>query len=85
MKRLTSNMKNPDGREKPDGAYSGEATARRGWMASLVLAGAIVAVGIGLSAVINPLLGRYVHWDWVAVLAPTLLIALTIALRRRWV
>ena len=79
MKRLITNKGNPDK------ANIREATARRGWVASLVLAAVIVAVGIALSAVINPLLGRYVHWDWVAVLAPTLLIALAIALRRRWV
>ena len=79
MKRLTTK------RESPDGAYGEEAGARRGWVVSLALAAVIVAVGIGLSAVINPLLGRYVHWDWVAVLAPTLLITLAIALRRRWV
>ena len=79
MKRLISNKKSPEG------AYGREATARRGWVVSLALAAVIVAVGIGLSAVINPLLGRYVHWDWVAVLAPTLLIALAIALRHRWV
>ena len=85
MKRLTSKMENPEGRENPDRAYGVEARTRRGWMTSLVLAAVIVVVGIGLSAVINPLLGRYVHWDWVAVLAPTLLITLAIALRRRWV
>ena len=79
MKRLTTNKKSPGG------TYGREATARRGWVVSLALAAVIVAVGIGLSAVINPLLGRYVHWDWVAVLAPTLLIALAIALRHRWV
>ena len=79
MKRLTANKKTPN---EP---YGRESTANRGWGASLGLAAVIVGIGIGLSAVINPLLGRYVHWDWVAVLAPTLLITLAIALRRRWV
>ena len=44
-----------------------------------------MGIGIGLSAVINPLLGRYVHWDWMAVLAPALFVALAVSLRRRWV
>jgi hypothetical protein len=79
MKRLTTNKKTPN---EP---YGREATAHRGWGASLGLAAVIVGIGIGLSAVINPLVGRYVHWDWVAVLAPILLITLAIALRRRWV
>ena len=84
-------MKRPiDSKEKPGvashtGAHDREARAHRGWGISLGLAVVIVSAGIGLSAVINPLLGRYVHWDWMAVLAPTLLVVLAIALRRRWV
>ncbi|MDA0988305.1 MAG: hypothetical protein O2783_04090 [Chloroflexi bacterium] len=75
MKRLTTNEEDP---------VEAHATARRGWAVSLGLAAVIVSIGIGLSAVINPLLGRYVHWDWVAGLASALFVALTIALRRRW-
>ena len=62
-----------------------EARAYRGWGISLGLAVVIVGAGIGLSAVIYPLLGRYVHWDWMAFLAPTLFVALAVSLRRRWV
>ena len=58
---------------------------KRGWLTSLGTALAIVGVGVALSAVVNPLLGRYVHWDWMAAVAPTALVLLTIALRRRWV
>ena len=37
--------------------------AKRSWLFSLGLALTIVGVGVALSAVVNPLLGRYVHWD----------------------
>jgi hypothetical protein len=84
MKRPTINKGKPSvaGRK---GDHDREARAHRGWGISLGLAVVIVGAAIGLSAVINPLLGRYVHWDWMAFLAPTLLVALAIALRRRWV
>ena len=52
---------------------------------SLAVAAAVVGVSILLSAAVNPLFGRAVHWDWMAVLAPTLFAALTVALRRRWI
>ena len=69
----------------PKGARGREATAHRGWGISIGLAVVFVGIGIGLSAVINPLLGRYVHWDWMAVLAPALLVVLALALHRRWI
>jgi hypothetical protein len=49
------------------------------------LSAAVVAVSVVASATVNPMLGRSVHWDWMAVAAPTLLVVLVIALRRRWV
>jgi hypothetical protein len=49
------------------------------------VAAVLVGVGIFLSAVLNPLFGRYVHWDWMAVLAPVLFIAAVAAVRRRWI
>ena len=68
-------------------AESGKRTpvGKRSWKASLAAAAAIVGVSILLSATVNPLFGRYVHWDWMAVAAPTLVVALAVALRRRWV
>jgi hypothetical protein len=39
---------------------------------------------VALSATINPLLGRYLHWDRILVGAPVGLVALALALRRRW-
>ncbi|MDA1215392.1 MAG: hypothetical protein O2812_00780 [Chloroflexi bacterium] len=57
----------------------------RSWRLSAVAAVALVTLGVSLSAIINPLLGRYVHWDWMAGLAPALFILALFALRRRWV
>ena len=52
---------------------------------SLTWAAVIVGIAILLSATVNPQLGRAVHWDWMAGLAPTLFVAMALALRRRWV
>ncbi len=68
-----SNGASPGGREN------------RSWVIAIPVAAILVGVGVFLSAVINPLFGRYVHWDWMAVLAPVLFIAAVAAVRRRWV
>ena len=57
----------------------------RSWVSSLTWAVAIVGVSIIASAAINPLFGRYVHWDWMAGVAPVSFAVLAIAFRRRWV
>ena len=57
----------------------------RSWPVSILMAAVLVGVGVFLSAVINPLFGRYVHWDWMAVLAPVLFVVAIAAVRRRWV
>ncbi len=59
--------------------------AKRSWFISLGLALTIVGVGVALSAVVNPLLGRSVHWDWMAGVAPAAMALLTLAFHRRWV
>ena len=59
--------------------------AKRSWLVSFGLAAALVGVGVALSAVVNPVFGRYVHWDWMAGVAPAMLLLLAVALRRRWV
>lgn len=43
-----------------------------------------IGFGIGLSAIVNPMLGRRVHWDWAVVMGVSLFVALALALQRRW-
>jgi len=50
---------------------SGSGRENRSWIVSIPVAAVLVGVGVFLSAVINPLFGRYVHWDWMAILATT--------------
>ncbi|MCH7801305.1 MAG: hypothetical protein IIC24_07145 [Chloroflexi bacterium] len=57
----------------------------RGWAYSLLWALLIVGLSIVASATINPLFGRYVHWDWMAGVAPVGFVLVTLAFRRRWV
>ena len=58
---------------------------QRSWFVSLTVATVVVGASILVSAVVNPLFGRYVHWDWMAGLAPTLYVITVVVLRRRWV
>lgn len=57
----------------------------RSWTFSLFWAALVVGVAIVASATINPLFGRFVHWDWMAGVAPVGFISLALAFRRRWV
>ena len=57
----------------------------RSWTSSVIWAVAIVGISIIASATINPLFGRFVHWDWMAGVAPASFVILAIAFRRRWV
>ena len=50
---------------------------------SLAWAMAIVWLMVGLSSLVNPMLDRRVHWDWMAVLAPAILLVVTWGIRRR--
>jgi len=54
------------------------------WIVSISVVAVLVGVGVFLTGVINPLFGRYVHWDWMAILASILFIAAVAAVRRRW-
>ena len=76
------------GRRETDNQGSGRGKSqhpgKRSWTASMAFSVALVGVGILLSATVNPLFGRAVHWDWMAVLAPTLFVTMTVVLRNRW-
>lgn len=69
----------------PDsGPGQGSRAGKRSWRSAISISVAMLAVGIAVSATVNPLFGRAVHWDWMAVLAPVLLVAMTLVLRNRW-
>ena len=57
----------------------------RAWRSSLLIAAALVGTGLVLSATINPLIGRQVHWDWAAALSAVAFVFLVLAIRLRWV
>lgn len=71
------------GRSDEEGIGKGK--QQRSWTSALGWAALFVALGVVLSAAVNPLFGRSVHWDWMAGLAPTLLALLAVSLRRRWI
>lgn len=58
---------------------------RRSWAVSVIVAAVVLAVTLTLSATINPLFGRAVHWDWVAFIAPVAFIGVLLSTRNRWV
>ncbi len=64
--------------ERPSGQ------GKRSWRAAIAISAPVLAAVIVVSATLNPLIGRAVHWDWVAVAAPVLLVAMVVALRNRW-
>ena len=70
---------------KSEGAKRRQVLVKRSWPVALLWASVLVGGAVILSAVVNPLFGRFVHWDWMAGLAPTLFILLALSLRRRWV
>ena len=57
----------------------------RAWRFALLIAAAVVGIGLVLSATINPLIGRQVHWDWAAALSTVSFVFLALAIRLRWV
>ena len=76
--------KRATGRGRADGGTTGPPGPRT-WAFSLFWAVLVVGVAIVASATINPLFGRFVHWDWMAGVAPVGFVALALAFRRRWV
>ena len=75
---------------KPNGECEERAEAtgsggKRSWRVSFAASALVVGASLSISAVLNPVIGRTVHWDWAATLASVLLVALTLALRQRWI
>jgi hypothetical protein len=58
---------------------------RRSWLFSVLSALGLVGLIVLLAVVVNPMFGRYIHWDRVAVGAPVAVVVVAVALRRRWV
>ena len=54
------------GKGKVEADVVAPATGSRSWAFSLLWAAVVVSVAIVASATINPLFGRFVHWDWMA-------------------
>jgi hypothetical protein len=76
-----ANRKNRGAVKRRDGDEVGVRT----WAVSLFWAALLVGVAIVASATINPLFGRFVHWDWMAGVAPVGFVTMALAFRRRWV
>ena len=57
----------------------------RTWARAALVALALVGIATAASAVINPLLGRVVHWNIMAVLMPALFVGFTVLLKKRLV
>ena len=65
-------------------AAGSQVLEKRSWPWSVAVSVGVVGVGIVISATVNPLFDRAVHWDWMAGLVPVLLVGLAVALRNRW-
>ena len=55
----------------------------RSWVVAILVAALLSTWSVSMSAVINPLFGRYVHWNPMAVLAPALVFVTVGSVRRR--
>ncbi|MDA1349136.1 MAG: hypothetical protein O3A47_09790 [Chloroflexi bacterium] len=57
----------------------------RNWVFSILVAAVVVGFSVLLSATVNPIFDRSVHWDWMAGVAPASFAFLLVSIRRRWV
>jgi hypothetical protein len=62
-----------------------EQVTNRTWVAALKWAALIVVIATIVSAVLNPLPGRMIHWNITAVLMPTWFVAFSFLFQKRWV
>ena len=72
-------------KERPTGTKAEATVQPRNWPQTALLAAIAVGLTLAVSATVNPLLGRSIHWDWVAGIAPVSFGALVYIFRRRWV
>jgi len=70
--------------KKGNSAAKNQVLAKRSWPRSVAVSVGVVGLGIAISATVNPMFDRAVHWDWMAGLVPVLLVGLAVALRNRW-
>ena len=72
---------------RTSGAGEGAAAREpdRTWARAVALASSLVVVATLASVLINPLLGRIVHWNIMAVLMPVLFVGFAVLLKKRWV
>ena len=75
---------NPDENRAVTSKQGSSERKTRSWCYSLIWAAAWVGLAIGVSAGVNPLLDRSVHWDWMAGIGPTLFAAVALGYRRGW-
>jgi 4-hydroxybenzoate polyprenyltransferase len=57
----------------------------RKWTEAILSAAVLVVIATAASALINPLLGRTVHGNIVAILMPSLFILVALLFKKRWV
>jgi len=57
----------------------------RKWTEAILSAAVLVVIATAASALINPLLGRTMHWNIVAVLMPSLFVLFALLFKKRWV
>ena len=62
--------------KKSSPAAGSQVIEKRSWPWSVAVSVGVVGVGIAISATVNPLSDRAVHWDW--------MVGLAVALRNRW-
>jgi hypothetical protein len=64
---------------------NGRSKVDRSWVEAIVSAAVLVVIATAASALINPVLGRAVHWNIVAVLMPSLFVLFALLFKKRWV
>ena len=74
-----------DRRMSGAGARAAAHEPDRTWRRAVALAFALVAIATLASVVVNPLLGRVVHWNIMAALMPALFVGFAVLLKKRLV